>query len=58
MLDFQFHINRLNSVEKIGDEKKESIHPQAHNEKIALFGLWARLHVIFGKTITAKIQPK
>ena len=47
MVGYQFHLNRMNCVEKIVDEKKgkihtrTSMHPHALNEKIALFGRWA-----------------
>ena len=64
IVGFQFHFNRLNGCGKIVDEKKGniskyihlSIHPSIHlhalNEKIALFSLWTRPYVIFGKTLT------
>ena len=63
MVGFQFLFKRFNGVEKIVDEKNDNIHPSIHphrpNEKIALFGLWKRPHVLFGKTASrAKIQLK
>ena len=58
MVDFQFHFNLFNGVEKIMDEKNNNIHPSIHphvlNEKLALFDLWTRPHVIFGKTLTCE----
>ena len=61
MVGFYFHFNRCNGVEKIVDAKNDNIHPSIHphtlNEKIALFGLWTRPHVILAKPSPAKIQP-
>ena len=57
-LCFSLWINNSGTLGKIKTFKHNpSIQPHKLNEKMALFGLWTRAHVILAKPSRAKIQP-
>ena len=56
ILTADYHLKSINCIKNESWKKKEIYtvkHPQGLYGKIALFGLWTRRNVIFGK-----IQPK